>query len=144
MNPIEVSTKEELKLAVKNKEKMIIIKGDLAKKVHASKKITKMSKVAIATILAGVGGTAAIGLVAAPATGGTSVAFLMGAAGTAAGTATGTATGVGAASAVPAIIIASAIGISLIMAVYKDYSVVYNAEKSELTLTSKAFKNSEK
>lgn len=139
MNPIEVSTKEELKLAVKNKEKMIIIKGDLAKKVHASKKITKMSKVAIATILAGVGGTAAIGLVAAPATGGTSVAFLMGAA----GTATGTATGVGAASAVPAIIIASAIGISLIMAVYKDYSVVYNAEKSELTLTSKAFKNSE-
>ena len=140
MNPIEVSTKEELKLAVKNKEKMIIIKGDLAKKVHASKKITKMSKVAIATILAGVGGTVAIGLVAAPATGGTSVAFLMGAA----GTATGTATGVGAASAVPAIIIASAIGISLIMAVYKDYSVVYNAEKSELTLTSKAFKNSEK
>ena len=140
MNPIEVSTKEELKLAVKNKEKMIIIKGGLAKKVHASKKITKMSKVAIATILAGVGGTVAIGLVAAPATGGTSVAFLMGAA----GTATGTATGVGAASAVPAIIIASAIGISLIMAVYKDYSVVYNAEKSELTLTSKAFKNSEK
>ncbi|MEK4138263.1 hypothetical protein MHB75_09120 [Kurthia sp. FSL E2-0154] len=144
MNPIEVSTKEELKLAVKNKEKMIIIKGDLAKKVHASKRITKMSKVAIATILAGVGGTAAIGLVAAPATGGTSVAFLMGAAGAAGTAGTGAATGVGVASAVPAIIIASAIGISLIMAVYKDYSVVYNAEKSELTLTSKAFKNSEK
>ena len=36
---VTVTTKEELELALKNKEANILIKGDLAKKLHRKKKI---------------------------------------------------------------------------------------------------------
>ncbi len=67
-----VRTKEELKQAVENKEKEIIIDDDaLAKNIVKFKKIKKISKWSLGLFLAATG-AGAVGLALAPVTGGTS------------------------------------------------------------------------
>lgn len=52
---VTVTTKEELELALKNKEATILVMGDLAKKMHKKRKIKKSSIITGAgLILAGV------------------------------------------------------------------------------------------
>ena len=69
---IEVSTKEELRDAIKNKEKeILIINEDLAKNVKRFKKIKKLSK-RILGVLLGAIGIVTIGFALAPLTGGSS------------------------------------------------------------------------
>ena len=63
---VTVTTKEEFKLALKNKEANILIKGDLAKKLHRKKKIKKTA------ILSGAGILLA-GVALMPFTGGASL-----------------------------------------------------------------------
>ncbi len=67
-----VSTKEQLKNAVENGEKEIIIDdNDLAKNILRFKKIRKLSKWTLGLLLASAG-TGAIGVALAPGTGGSS------------------------------------------------------------------------
>ena len=103
MQPITVTTKEELQTAQKLNSKEIIVIGKLANDLKKSKKVMKLGKVGIIA-LAGV-----IGL--APFTGGVS----LGVAATAAAL-----TGL----EISAIIIASSIGLSLLLAVHKGYEEV--------------------
>lgn len=66
-NATVVTTKEQLKAAVNRKEAFIEVRGDLAKKMNW---MAKLSKKKTAIIIAGLTGAA----IAAPATGGTSLA----------------------------------------------------------------------
>ena len=61
-----VTTKSQLKKAIKDKEEKIIITGNLAKSVYKAKKITKVGMIGIAILGAS--------LATIPATGGLSVA----------------------------------------------------------------------
>lgn len=124
MNSITVTTKQELEAATKKKVKEIIVKGDLADKLIRSRKIAKLGTVSIAVISGAVAG----GLALAPVTGGASLG--VGAVGlTAAAATTGT--------SVATIIAASAIGIALVVAVFKNYKVI-EAKAGFLSLSLKA------
>ncbi|WP_091193827.1 hypothetical protein [Formivibrio citricus] len=68
---IEVRTKKDLELAVKNKAKKIIVKGELAEKIHNAEKITKLSKPALGVLAAAIAAT--------PFTGGISGVMAVGA-----------------------------------------------------------------
>jgi len=98
-----VYTREELKKAKEQKIDNIVIKGELANKLHKAKKIAKLSTATIGIIIAALG--------AAPITGGIStfavapVAALTG-------------------MEIAAIIAAASVGISLIVAVFKNYDIV--------------------
>lgn len=107
MTEITVSTKRELEEAKNNKYDVIIVRGELANKLHTAKKVTKLSKAALVILGVGVGGAA----VAAPVTGGLSFA---------AAAPVAAATG----ASIPAIIAASAVGLALIIAVFKDYEEI--------------------
>lgn len=67
-----VTTKEELKLALKQKEQRIIVKGDLAVKMKRKAKTSKLISVAVAVAaIAAIpftGGASAVGFVAGPVT----------------------------------------------------------------------------
>ena len=105
---ITVKTKDELKNALETKPVQIIVKGDLADKLKKAKRIPKLSKVSLAVLTATLGAGAA----AVPFTGGLSLAAF---------------TVVPAAStglSVAAIITASALGIALILAVYRGYDEI--------------------
>ena len=123
MNTITVSKKEELEEAKNKGYEKIIISGELADKLHKTKKISTLSKTSLALIV-GIIGT---GVALAPLSGGTSLAI----SGITA-TAVGTTTGVGAA----AIIVASSLGIALILAIYKDYEEI-SYKDGELILRKK-------
>lgn len=103
-----VSTKEQLAQAKERKEPEIIIVGELADKLSKAKKIATLSAWAVAGIVAVVG----LAAVAAPETGGLSMAFVAAPVATMSG------------MEVAAIIAAASIGIALILAVYKDYDEV--------------------
>ncbi|MGI5923153.1 MAG: hypothetical protein ACOX9E_04340 [Lentisphaeria bacterium] len=111
MSSVTVTTKQELKAAMKKKINEIIVIGDLADKLVRARKIARLSAASIALITTAVAGSAAL----APVTGGAS--FGVGALGFAAvAKTTGT--------SVPMIIAAAAIGISLVVAVFKKYKVI--------------------
>ena len=127
MREIIVSTKEELEKAKNTNYEKIIIKGELADKLHKTKKIATLSKTSLALIVGLIG----TGVALAPFSAGTSLAI----SGITA-TAVGTTTGVGAA----AIIIASSLGVALILAIYKDYEVI-SYKYGELILRKKQSNN---
>ena len=117
---ITVTTKDELKNALETKPVQIIVTGDLADKLKKAKKISKLSKVSLAVLTAALGAGAA----AIPFTGGLSLAAFA--------VVPAASTGL----SVAAIITASALGIALILAVYKGYDEIeYRPEK--LTLRRK-------
>ncbi|MGY3190551.1 hypothetical protein [Lysinibacillus sp. TE18511] len=107
MSEVTVATKSELEEAKNNKYDVIIVRGELANKLHTAKKITKLSKAALAILGIAMGGA----VVAAPLTGGLSFA---------AAAPIAAATG----ASIPAIIATSAVGLALIIAVFKDYEEV--------------------
>ena len=119
METIIVTTKEELKKAQEEKVENIIVSGDLADKLKKAKQITKLGATGLGILTAALG----VGIVAAPITGGISmfaaapVAALTG-------------------LEIAAIITASALGIALIIALFKDYEEI-SFEKGKMTLRKK-------
>jgi len=107
MSEITVRNRQELDSAMKNKIDVIIVEGELAKKLKQAKKISKLSKAGLAILTATIGAAA----IAAPVTGGLS---FFAAAPVAA------ITGV----EIAAIITASALGIALVIAVFKEYEEI--------------------
>lgn len=103
MTKVVVRTKSELDAARKNKSSMIIIEGELASKVKKSKKIAYAGAGTLATIGAAIA--------VAPMSGGLSMFA---------------ATGVAALTGfeIAAIIAACALGIGLIVALFKDYEEI--------------------
>lgn len=126
MSEITVSKKEELEEAKNKGYEKIIIKGELADKLHKTKKITTLSKTSLALIIGVIGA----GVALTPFSGGTSLAI----SGITA-TGVGITTGVGA----TAIILAASLGIALILAIYKDYEEISYKDK-ELILRKKQIK----
>ena len=108
--PVVVYTKEELEAATRRKARRIVVKGELASKISASfKGLRNLSASSLNTLALVLSGAALF----APFTGGVS----LGAAGTVMGT-------VGAALTASAIAAISAIGVALIVAVFKGYDEV--------------------
>lgn len=107
VNKAIVTTKGELAEAQKSRVKEIFIKGNLADQMARSRKIARMGGASLAVIAAATAG----GVALAPATGGLSLGFTAGAA---AMTGTGVAT----------VVAVSSIGLSLVIAVLKDYKVI--------------------
>ena len=105
-----VTTKEELKKAKENNVDVIIVEGKLAKDLIEARKITKLGKTALAVLTTGI----AAGMAAAPVTGGISLGLT-----TALAAPIAVTTGV----SVPAIILASFLGVSFIVALFKEYSI---------------------
>ena len=117
-----VTTKEELKEAIKNKEKTIIIDNEeLSRSVLKFKKIKKFSKWTLGLLLAGTA-VGSVGLCLAPATGGSSAVI----GGATAGlvysltTASGATISTGAIIAIGAL---SILGCAVLFALWKDYEV---------------------
>lgn len=115
VNSIQVSTKKELEEAIANKYLEIIVKGNLASKLHKSKKITYLGVGTIATLIAIVS--------AVPFTGGIAAFALAPAA---------TLTGL----EISVIILAASVGIVLIIAIFKDYDEI-SYKDGELKLKRK-------
>jgi hypothetical protein len=120
---ITVNTKEQLKQAIKNKEKEIAIDdADLAKNVVKFKQIKKLSKRTLGLLLAATG-IATVGFALAPTTGGASAV----AGGISSGViysitlASGTVISTGSIIAIGALCI---IGSAVLFAIWKDYSVI--------------------
>ncbi|WP_434777601.1 hypothetical protein [Neisseria sp. Ec49-e6-T10] len=114
-NEVIVKTKEELKTAIRNKENLIIVEGALAKHIINAKKITTMSKFALAILIASAS--------AIPFTGGASAIAGAVAAG-----------GVSSSVLITAIL---ALGTVMIFAIYKDYNVVAKSGKTSISLERK-------
>ena len=119
MESITISSKEELTNAMKSGFDEIIVEGNLAEKLHKTKKVAMLSGVALTAILALGGGAVAL----TPVSGGLSMLALA---------------PVAALSGleIATIITAVAIGVSLIIAVAKDYEEI-SYDGSQLTLRKK-------
>lgn len=74
MSSVTVTTPVELKRAIKEKRDQIILTGKLAKQVKKAKKIKKLSP-AVLAVVGTLGTIATAGVVVAPVTGGSSLAF---------------------------------------------------------------------
>lgn len=117
-----VKTKEQLKRAVKNKEKIIIIDdNDLAKNIVKFKKVKNLSKWTLGILLAGTG-VSAIGFALAPATGGSS-AVVGGLSSSLAYSITTASGAVISTEAIIAIGTLCIIGSAVLFAIWKDYDV---------------------
>ena len=115
---ITVKTKQELEKAMKNGETEIIVVGELAEKLHKSKKITKLGIPALAVLTAAIAAT--------PFTGGLSTAL--------GATAVATMTGM----EVAVILGVVFVGISLVIALFKDYEEIeVDMDKRTLKLRKK-------
>lgn len=122
-----VKTKEQLQKAYDEKVDKIIVEGKLAKKI---KKTQKLKYVTMATV-AGLGGAIAIvagGIATAPMTGGVSLA-VSGSAVAAISAQTGL--------SFAAVIMAVSVGVSLLVAVFKDYDVEVRHGKDRVILKKK-------
>lgn len=108
MSIIEVRTKEDLEKAIESKAEKIIVKGELAEKIHKAEAIKSLSKPALVALGAAI--------VATPFTGGIS-----GAVGVAAITAT---TGM----SIVAITAVAFLGIALILSITNDYDRKFSAK----------------
>ncbi|HHD2753882.1 TPA: hypothetical protein ACOTG0_002704 [Clostridium perfringens] len=104
MRSIEVTTKEQLKKAIDEKYDEIIVKGELAKKLHKSRKIKKLSRAKIGMLTAAL----TAGAASVPITGGLSLAVA---------TPIAALTGL----EIAFIIAVFFVGISLVIAVYNGY-----------------------
>ncbi len=125
MNTRTVTTKEQLKQAKVDNVKEIIVVGKLAKDLKAAKRITTLGTTALGILTAAIG----VGVVAAPFTAGTSLGISALAAAPVAAT-----TGV----SIPAIILASSVGIGFIIAIFKDYDEIeFDASKPSISLRKK-------
>lgn len=119
-----VTTKEELKKALDEKEEKIIVRGDYAKKIEKKLKWKKNGKIAGLTLAIG-------GVLLIPFTGGASIPIAMhGFSATLGGT-------VITASAGELAIILGIGGAVAMTALLKSYSFKYNKETGELTLERK-------
>jgi hypothetical protein len=118
----KVTTKDQLKKAVKKKEKVISIDNpDLAKKIVKFKKIKKLSKWTLGLLITG-SGVGALGMALAPATGGSSA--VVGGASSAMFFSITTASGtIISAEAIFAIGTLFVIGSAVLYSIYKDYDV---------------------
>jgi cytochrome c biogenesis protein CcdA len=114
-----VESREQLKRAQEERTEEIIVTGDLAKKLKKAKKVALLGKVALAALAASLGAATLM----APVTGGISYAVAAPVAAL---------TGV----EIAAIIAASAVGIALVLAVFKEYDEV-SYKDGELTLRRK-------
>lgn len=111
-----VTNIEELKTAKKYGANEILVQGDLADKLRKSSQIAKVSKFA----LIGITGILGVAAVSAPISGGLSFAAAVPIA---------TLTGV----EIATIITASAIGLTLVIAIFKDYEEIsYSSGKLKL------------
>lgn len=115
MNQIIVSTKEELKAAQEGGAALITVRGSLADDIKKSKKVALAGAATIAVLAAAIA--------AIPVTGGLSV---------------GAAVPIAALTGleIAAIIAAATVGLTLILAVFKDYDEV-SYEKGKLVLRKK-------
>jgi len=120
METILVRTKAELQNAIENKVDEIIVVGSFADKLKKTKKIALLSKVSLAIIMV----LAGVGMGTAPLTSGASLYF--------ATAPVAAITGM----EVAAIITAVAIGITLIIAVFKNYDEI-SFEKGKMILRRK-------
>lgn len=113
---VDVYTKEELAQAKDAGEEIIVLHGELAENIRKTKKIVKISGVALAAL------TAAVGLI--PVTGGISAFAAVGVAAL---------TGL----EIATIIAVSCVGLSLILAIHNGYEEV-SYKNGELTLKKKS------
>ena len=102
-----VKTKEELKKAKQRGDSIIIVKGQLAKDLLEARKITRLSQRALALLTAGI----ITGVSTAPLTNGFSLVAMS--------VPVTTITGL----SVPAIILASFLGVGFILAIFNEYTV---------------------
>nr|AIW63028.1 hypothetical protein [Burkholderia sp. Ha185] len=117
-----VATKEELKSARENEAAQIVVVGELADKLKRTKKIATLSAVTLTAIVAVVG----LAAVAAPETAGLSFVALGPLAGL---------SGI----EIATIILAASIGLSLILAIHKEYDEI-GYKEGELVLRRKSTK----
>ena len=112
MGCVTVTTAEELKKAIKEKQDKIIVSEKLARKVKKAEKIKKLSPTVLGMIGA-LGAAAVAGVAAAPATGGGSALFFAAAAAP-----------VSAASglSIPVLILISGVGLTLISILFDEYT----------------------
>ncbi len=115
-----VSTIEELKAAQEAKIEEIVVVGELAAKLKKAKKVAFLGKVAMGALVATLGAAT----LTAPVTGG--ISYLAAAPVT-------TLTGL----EIAAIIAASALGITLVIAIFKDYDEI-SYENGKMTLKRKS------
>ena len=120
---VVVTTKAQLKQAKEAGEKEITINGDLANKLKKSKQIAMLGGVSLGILVAALGGAT----VTAPVTGGMSYLALASVAAPVAAI-----TGI----EIAAIIVASSLGIALIIALFKDYEEI-SYKEGELKLRKK-------
>jgi len=117
---VYVSTKNDLKKAIKNKEKEIVITDpDLAKHVKNFKKIKKLSKGSLIVLMAACG-VGSIGLALAPATGGTSASSVAVPAALFQVTTASATISTGAIVSIGSLLI---LGSAVLFALWKDYSI---------------------
>ena len=112
MERIIVTTKDELQKAQEQKIENIIVSGDLADKLKKAKQITKLGAIGLGILIVALG--------TAPVTGGLSMF---------AAASVATLTGL----EIAAIITASALGLALIIALFKGYEEI-SFEKGKMTL----------
>ncbi len=124
---IIVKTKEELEKAMDNKEQNIVVQGELAEKLYKTRKIAKLSGWTLVAIAAA--------LAAAPFTGGLSAASLTAVAGFTSITSAATLTGL----EIGVIVMAATIGLSIILALYKNYDVKIKRTEVDGTVTELEF-----
>lgn len=82
-NYLEVRTKSELKQAIEDGARRIIVRGELAEKIHKAEGVTKLSKPALAVLAAALaatpftgGASGIVGVAAITATTGMSIAVI--------------------------------------------------------------------
>lgn len=127
MSQLVVTTKEELKRAVKNKEDDILIQGEVLKYYKAASKLKKVGKISL--------GIAVAGVVAAPFTGGLSSVGTMGVVAAAATSASLSTTAL--------ITFIVFMGVGLLFAIFSDYEEI-EAEAGSRGVKLKLKKNSKK
>jgi len=108
MSQLVVTTKEQLKRAVKNKEDDILIQGEVLKYYKAASKLKKVGKISL--------GIAVAGVVAAPFTGGLSTVGTMGVVAAAATSASLSTTAL--------ITFIVFMGVGLLFAIFSDYEEI--------------------
>lgn len=127
MSTKTVTTKEELKKAKADGVDEIIVLGSLAKDLSDAQKITKLSRKKIAVLTVAIAAAGA-GMVAAPITGG--VSMLAPAAST-------TTIAITCGLTVPAIILASFLGVSMLVALFKEYDFHFEKDGTRAKFSKK-------
>ena len=123
---ITVKTKAELKQVLKAKPSKFVVQGELVDSIKKSSKVTKLSKTALVILSASIAAIAA-----APTTGGISGVAGVGSLGFVAATAPAAAGGVVSMTVILAVLTTG--GLTIVLALYKDYDVKYSMGPSGLS-----------